>query len=75
MACLYGVDVLAPATWGAFPDLVISGPNEGDNMGRARSVPYSFVRSKKCTRFETTRRSSKLGAFRSIDRSIDHPQK
>lgn len=33
MATLYGLDVLAPARWGKAPDLVISGPNEGQNVG------------------------------------------
>ncbi|AFT71202.1 Acid phosphatase stationary-phase survival protein [Alloalcanivorax dieselolei B5] len=33
MAALYGIDVLAPAIWGGEPDLVISGPNEGNNLG------------------------------------------
>ena len=33
MALLYGLDVLAPAAWGKQPDLVISGPNEGQNPG------------------------------------------
>lgn len=33
MATLYGLDVLAPATWKAAPDLVVSGPNEGQNAG------------------------------------------
>lgn len=33
MACLYGMDVLAPARFGGLPDLVISGPNEGNNLG------------------------------------------
>jgi len=32
-AVLYGIDVAAPAVWGRFPDLVISGPNEGNNLG------------------------------------------
>jgi 5'-nucleotidase len=32
-ACLYGIDVLAPAAFGGAPDLVISGPNEGSNTG------------------------------------------
>ncbi|MDF7801498.1 5'/3'-nucleotidase SurE [Pontiellaceae bacterium B1224] len=30
---LYGIDVLAMNKWGAFPDLVLSGPNEGNNIG------------------------------------------
>ena len=33
MACLYGIDVLAPSRFGRVPDLVISGPNEGNNLG------------------------------------------
>lgn len=32
-AVLYGIDVLAIEKWGAFPDLVVSGPNEGNNIG------------------------------------------
>ena len=32
-ALLYGIDVQALRTWGRFPDLVISGPNEGNNLG------------------------------------------
>ena len=34
MATLYGLDVLAPARWKQAPDLVLSGPNEGQNLGR-----------------------------------------
>lgn len=33
MATMYGVDVLAQARWGQAPDLVLSGPNEGYNIG------------------------------------------
>lgn len=33
MAMLYGVDVQAQARWGKAPDLVLSGPNEGQNVG------------------------------------------
>ncbi|GAA4494157.1 5'/3'-nucleotidase SurE [Pseudaeromonas paramecii] len=33
MAALYGIDVLAPEIWGSAPDLLISGPNEGNNLG------------------------------------------
>ncbi len=33
MAALYGIDVAAQAVWGSDPDLVISGPNEGNNLG------------------------------------------
>jgi 5'-nucleotidase len=33
MAMLYGLDVVAQARWGRAPDLVISGPNIGQNAG------------------------------------------
>jgi 5'-nucleotidase len=33
MALLYGLDVLAQQRWGRAPDLVLSGPNEGQNLG------------------------------------------
>lgn len=33
MSLLYGLDVVAPKRWGRQPDLVISGPNEGNNLG------------------------------------------
>lgn len=33
MATLYGLDILAPQRWGKAPDLVLSGPNEGQNAG------------------------------------------
>jgi 5'/3'-nucleotidase SurE len=33
MATMYGLDVLAKARWGANPDVVLSGPNEGQNVG------------------------------------------
>jgi 5'-nucleotidase len=33
MALLYGIDVVAQARWGGPPDLVLSGPNEGQNVG------------------------------------------
>ncbi|MDO6580994.1 5'/3'-nucleotidase SurE [Photobacterium sp. 2_MG-2023] len=33
MAVLYGIDVAAQRLWGQAPDLVISGPNEGNNLG------------------------------------------
>ncbi|GGB01834.1 5'/3'-nucleotidase SurE [Agarivorans gilvus] len=33
MAVLYGIDVAAAQVWGSAPDLVISGPNEGNNLG------------------------------------------
>lgn len=32
-AVLYGIDVVGPQTWNARPDLVISGPNQGNNLG------------------------------------------
>jgi len=34
MATMYGLDVLAKARWNKAPDLVLSGPNEGQNVGR-----------------------------------------
>lgn len=33
MALLYGLDIQAQARWGRPPDLVLSGPNEGQNAG------------------------------------------
>lgn len=33
MALAYGLDVAAQARWGQAPDLVLSGPNEGQNVG------------------------------------------
>ncbi len=33
MALLYALDVEAPRRWGKAPDLVLSGPNEGQNVG------------------------------------------
>ncbi|MET1754097.1 5'/3'-nucleotidase SurE [Novosphingobium sp. RD2P27] len=33
MALLYGLDVAAAKRWGHAPDLVLSGPNEGQNLG------------------------------------------
>lgn len=33
MALLYGIDVVGMERWGAEPDLVLSGPNEGQNLG------------------------------------------
>jgi 5'-nucleotidase len=33
MAMLYGLDVVAVSRWGRPPDLVLSGPNEGQNVG------------------------------------------
>lgn len=34
MATLYGLDIVAQARWGKAPDLVLSGPNEGQNVGK-----------------------------------------
>lgn len=34
---LYGLDVAAPAIFGGAPDLVLSGPNEGNNLGLVTS--------------------------------------
>jgi 5'-nucleotidase len=33
MATLYGIDIAAKARWGRAPDLILSGPNEGQNVG------------------------------------------
>jgi 5'/3'-nucleotidase SurE len=33
MATMYGLDILALNRWGKAPDLVLSGPNEGQNVG------------------------------------------
>lgn len=33
MALMFGIDVVGQARWGAAPDLVLSGPNEGQNVG------------------------------------------
>ena len=33
MAVLYGLDIVAMTRWGKAPDLVLSGPNEGQNVG------------------------------------------
>lgn len=32
-SALYGIDIAAQAKWGAAPDLVLSGPNIGNNLG------------------------------------------
>lgn len=37
MSVLFGIDVLAQNKWGKAPDLIISGPNEGNNLGPATS--------------------------------------
>ena len=34
MATMYGLDVVAAQRWGKAPDLVLSGPNEGQNLGK-----------------------------------------
>jgi 5'-nucleotidase len=41
-ACLYGIDVLASKRWGGAPDLVISGPNEGNNTGHINNSSGTF---------------------------------
>lgn len=41
-ACLYGVDVLAKKKWNGAPDLVISGPNEGNNTGAINASSGTF---------------------------------
>lgn len=41
-ACLYGMDVQASAKWGTAPDLVISGPNEGNNTGHINASSGTF---------------------------------
>lgn len=33
MSALYGIDVLAKQEWGSKPDLLISGPNQSNNLG------------------------------------------
>ena len=33
MSALYGLDVVAKRRWGKAPDVVLSGPNEGQNLG------------------------------------------
>lgn len=38
-AAVYGVEVLARAKWAAGPDLVVSGPNVGNNLGTV--IPHS----------------------------------
>lgn len=51
MATLYGLDILSAKRWGTNPDIVISGPNEGRNVGTmiissgtVSNVQYSTVR-------------------------------
>lgn len=39
---LYGLDVVAPKRWGGQPDLVISGPNEGNNLGLLNNSSGTF---------------------------------
>jgi 5'-nucleotidase len=43
MALLYGLDVLAQQTWGKAPDLIISGPNEGNNTGAVNPSSGTFA--------------------------------
>ncbi|MBV6416948.1 MAG: 5'/3'-nucleotidase SurE [Steroidobacteraceae bacterium] len=42
MSLLYGLDVIASRKWGAAPDLVISGPNEGNNQGMINPASGTF---------------------------------
>lgn len=42
MSLLYGLDVIAFRKWGRQPDLVISGPNEGNNQGLINSSSGTF---------------------------------
>lgn len=42
MSMLYGLDVVAPQRWGKQPDLVISGPNEGGNLGMINPSSGTF---------------------------------
>ncbi|WP_206363026.1 5'/3'-nucleotidase SurE [Stenotrophobium rhamnosiphilum] len=42
MAMLYGLDVVAAKRWGGQPDLVISGPNEGANLGAINNSSGTF---------------------------------
>lgn len=42
MALLYGLDVLTVRRWGRAPDLVISGPNEGANLGIINNSSGTF---------------------------------
>lgn len=42
MALLYGLDVIAFRKWGRQPDLVISGPNEGNNQGLINASSGTF---------------------------------
>ena len=42
MACLYGLDLVAQRKWKAAPDLVISGPNEGNNTGMVNVSSGTF---------------------------------
>lgn len=42
MAALYGLDVVAPQLWGKQPDLLISGPNDGNNLGIINNSSGTF---------------------------------
>jgi len=42
MSMLYGLDVVAAKRWGKQPDLVISGPNEGANLGAINNSSGTF---------------------------------
>jgi 5'-nucleotidase len=41
-AALHGLDVVAPQLWGKQPDLVISGPNDGNNLGILNNSSGTF---------------------------------
>ena len=43
MACLYGLDVVAQRKWNRAPDLVVSGPNEGNNAGLVNNSSGTFA--------------------------------
>lgn len=41
-SCLYGIDIVSQKKWQAKPDLVISGPNEGNNTGAINPSSGTF---------------------------------
>jgi broad specificity polyphosphatase/5'/3'-nucleotidase SurE len=43
MACLYGLDIVAQRKWKRAPDLVVSGPNEGNNAGLVNNSSGTFA--------------------------------
>ena len=50
MATMYGLDVLARARWNKWPDLVLSGPNEGQNLGLGANNSGSCRKRSVCSR-------------------------